>query len=123
MFIMADGYKVKIDDEDFDKISKYKWYFNQPLFNRSGLYVFTANRYQHKKDGSIKHHTIILHRLIMNAPKGLEVDHKLGNGLDLRKSQLRLCTRGQNTKNRRLNINNSSGFKGVNYNRNMEECD
>jgi hypothetical protein len=116
MFVKLAGYGVRIDDEDYDKISKYKWYFNKPLYLRNGLYVFISNKYWYELNGTLKHYTVTLHRYIMNAKKGEEVDHILGNGLDLRKSQLRICTRKQNAKNRRLNSNNSSGFKGVNYN-------
>ena len=54
-----------------------------------------------------------MHRLILNAKKGEQVDHINRNGLDNRKKNLRLCSHSQNGINRPFQKNNSSGFKGV----------
>jgi hypothetical protein len=42
-----------------------------------------------------------MHRLILNAPKGLEVDHKDFNGLNNTRENIRLCTRSENQKNKK----------------------
>ncbi|MGA2324331.1 MAG: AP2 domain-containing protein [Sedimentisphaerales bacterium] len=54
-----------------------------------------------------------LHRLIMNAPDGILVDHKNGDGLDNRRANLRLATHSQNQCNKRKKANTSSRFSGV----------
>lgn len=57
---------------------------------------------------------LYLHREIMKAPKGLVVDHINGNGLDNRKVNLRICTQGQNARNRRKRSDVSGSiYKGV----------
>ena len=54
-------------------------------------------------------------RVIMNCPKGKEVDHKNGNTLDNRHSNLRVCTHQENCRNRRPNKNCVSSYKGVSW--------
>ena len=54
-----------------------------------------------------------MHRLVMNAKDGMEIDHIFHKNNDNRKSQLRECTRSQNDMNRKINKNNTIGVAGV----------
>lgn len=56
-----------------------------------------------------------LHRNIANAKKGDYVDHIDGNKLDNRKQNLRICTNAENCRNRGMQANNTSGYKGVSW--------
>jgi len=58
-----------------------------------------------------------MHREIMNAPPERLVDHRDHNGLDNRKSKLRICTRAENTRNQRLHKRGSTEYKGVSWNK------
>lgn len=66
---------------------------------------------------TIKGRTVLLHRLILDAPVGTEVDHRNGDRLDNRRENLRLASRAQNASNRGLSVANRSGFKGVRWHR------
>ncbi len=55
-----------------------------------------------------------MYRLIMNAPKGMVVDHYDGNGLNNCRANLRICTRQQNAYNSRRS-GGTSQFKGVHF--------
>jgi len=46
---------------------------------------------------------------------GLVIDHINGNRLDNRKENLRICSRGENSRNQALSRGNTSGFKGVTW--------
>lgn len=60
-----------------------------------------------------KSKTFLLHRLIMDAPRGVKVDHRDGNTFNNCRDNLRLCSNGQNLRNRGKQSNNTTGFKGV----------
>jgi hypothetical protein len=91
-----------VDDEDYDKVmsaisKRAKWYYH--------LNKYAVNGDRRKS----------IHRVVMDAPKGMDVDHVNGNGLDNRKENLRICTRSQNMMNQKLKSHSVSGYKGVQY--------
>jgi len=96
-----------IDDEDEELVSKYKWQLDD---NRRGHKYAITNYYENGKRKSIR-----MHRLIMNPPKGVILDHINNLGLDNRKENLRMCNYSNNNWNRRKQFNGqtSSKYKGV----------
>jgi len=99
-----------VDAEDYDRLNKYKWCVSKtPRTN----YAMRRTKGKRVKGKRSKRKTILMHRFILNAPRGLVVDHINHNGLDNRRENLRLCTHVQNTQNRRPNRNTSSKYKGV----------
>ncbi len=89
------------DSEDYDKIRNTMWY--RSVQGAHGeAYVADCN--SHK-----------LHRVIMNAPADLYVDHNNLDTLDNRKCNLRICNHRDNLCNRALQPNNKSGVSGVSW--------
>mgnify|MGYP001565146240 CR=1 FL=1 len=104
------GYAL-VDDEYFEYLSQYKWYFHAGYAFRTSLI----------KKGEIKkgenNRSIKMHNVILKPPKKLYVDHIDGNGLDNRKKNLRICNVQQNAINAKIRKDNISGFKGVYWNK------
>jgi hypothetical protein len=99
--ILTKGYKTMVDDEDYEWLNQWNWYYN--------LY---ATRKIQKNN---KSNNIWMHRLIMNCPKNLVVDHINLDKLDNRKNNLRICNKHQNEMNRKLDKDNKTGFKGIKW--------
>lgn len=105
---LTQGKIAIVDDEDFERINKIKW--SASKYNKN---LFRAI-------GKIKGKRVIMSRMIMNNPKGYLIDHIDRNALNNKKSNLRLCNHSQNAINSTKNKNNTSGFKGVWWNKNSE---
>lgn len=56
-----------------------------------------------------------MHRVIMDAQQGEEIDHINGDGLDNRESNLRFCTHQENGRNTKKYRNSTSIYKGVSW--------
>ena len=100
---MANGHIAIVDDDDFSRVSQFKWQVNTYGYARRTMYNEARIRVDVK-----------MHRFIAGVTdRSIEVDHRNGNKLDNRKENLRLCTHSQNMMNRGANRRNKSGFKGV----------
>jgi hypothetical protein len=108
---LTKGYKAIIDADDVELVGRHNWYAVID-FRRDGsvrnIYAMT-----NIAAGRGKQKGILLHRLIMGNPDGLQIDHIDHNGLNCQKSNLRKATSSQNNHNARKRIDNTSGVKGV----------
>ena len=95
--------RVKIDNDDLEKCSKLTWHYAK---NKDSKYIQTR----------IKGKMIKLHRYIMNINNSnLVVDHINRNPLDNRKSNLRICSYKENSFNKSIRVDNTSGIPGVSF--------
>ena len=106
--LLSKGYVAIVDDEDFDFLNQWKW---QARFNKTSNSYY-ASRYE---GGRNNRKYIAMHRVVMNAPANMQVDHIHHNTLDNRKKELRLVTKSQNQMNSRINCKNKTGYKGVSW--------
>jgi hypothetical protein len=74
------------------------------------------------KDEAGKRKCLYIHRVIMDAPPHLHIDHIDTNKLNNTRENLRYATRSQNNAARNRMKSNTSGFTGVNLNRKHWEC-
>lgn len=99
---LSRGMEAIVDDEDYERISKYKW-----CITVNGY----ATRKRPLKEGN-KH--VLMHREILGTPSGFDTDHINGNKLDNRRVNLRVATRAQNSRNSRTPMKRSiTGIRGV----------
>lgn len=105
-----------VSDEWFTHLNKWKWF---AMRNKTSK-TFYAARHQwvHGKRTSKR---IYMHRVIMNARPGEQVDHKDGNGLNNLESNMRIASHSQNSFNTGLSKSNSSGYKGVSWSKGMKK--
>jgi hypothetical protein len=101
--------EVLVDAGDYEWLTQWHWH----AWWNTHAKRFYAARNELLPDG--KKTTIYMHREITNAPKGLHVDHEDHDSLNNRRYNLRLATCSQNSCNRGVPENNTSGFKGVNW--------
>lgn len=108
---LTKGRKAIVDWHDLEWLQKHKWYFKQSP-NGKGY----AARIELKSGQRI---LVAMHRAIfLHYNPGIvvaDIDHRNGDRLDNRLSNLRAASRQQNSGNRGANRNNKSRYKGVNF--------
>jgi len=101
---LTKGQTATVDAADFDWLSQWNWHAQWA----ERVKMFYAAR----TEGGTK---VLMHRAIKSATEDVEVDHKDHDGLNNRKGNLRTCTKDQNARNRKQQVNNTSGYKGVTW--------
>lgn len=102
---LTKGYEAVIDASDLGIVGRFAW---STLPKAHTIYA------QRKATGiNGERRTVRLHRAILNAQDGELVDHVDGNGLNNRRSNLRICNSAQSAQNRGRKVTNKSGYKGV----------
>lgn len=99
------GLFAQVDDEDFERVSEYRWSISSRK-SSSILYAVHTNQ---------DNRSISMHRFIMGCKNrdGKLVDHKDRNGLNNQKSNLRFCTHSENMSNRSSHKGSTSKYLGV----------
>ena len=101
---------AKVDDSDYESLSQYTWHERDGYVGRTS-YVGGGKE------------TILMHRQLHGLLPGdnMQVDHKNGNGLDNRRSNLRVGTGALNSQNLKPRRNTSSAYRGVSWDKNSSK--
>lgn len=95
--------EVRVDEPDFHYFNQWKWQANTP------------ERPYAQRCATIKgkQHKLYLHRVIMNCPPGLVVNHIDGDIHNCTRANLEITTSHRNSSVLRVNNRSRSGFAGV----------
>lgn len=94
-----------IDQIDEERVKKIRW-----TLNRGG---YAKGQIREEKNRA---KDVLMHRYILNAPKGVCVDHLDHKKLHNTRANLRLATFAQNAQNRTKKLHSSSKYLGVTFN-------
>lgn len=102
--IDSKGNEFWFDEDDFEKVKQYCWYKHR-------------NYFEAKVRSTDKH--ISLHKLVMDdLENNYDIDHiNTDAHYDNRKCNLRIVSRSENNRNKKIQKNNTSGVSGVHYNK------
>ena len=105
---LSQGKVAIVDVDDYPSLIRYKWCTAR---KPKTFYV----------SGKINGRSTFMHRFIMAPPKPMVVDHINHNGLDNRRSNLRICTTAQNARNCRPYAGKKVKYKGVSFNKSRKK--
>lgn len=100
---LSRGKVALVDADDYEWLSIHKWHYTSAGYANSSKLGY-------------------MHRFVLGLTESaLVVDHINGNKLDNRRANLRLATRAQNVMNQRTSAANSSGYKGVSWDKDVKK--
>jgi len=101
---LSQGKVALVDAEDYEELSKYSWYASSNGVNTTYAVMAGGGASMHRK---------IMEDYLDEIPDNLSIDHRNTNGLDNRKTNLRLANKSQQAANSIKQTNCSSVYKGV----------
>ena len=102
------GFEILVDEADLPILRNYTWY---AWASGNTRYAMTRG----EDEMPFGMHTLLVYGV--TRAHGKIVDHIDGNGLNNRRSNIRSASPRQNQANRKLSKNNTSGYRGVNFNK------
>lgn len=107
---LTQGYVALVDEGDYEMLVRFKW--SAHVKKRKDGSVLNVYAVRGERRGGVSH-PVLLHRALLGAQRGVDIDHIDGDGLNNTRGNLRVCSRSQNNHNSRLRPDNTSGYKGV----------
>lgn len=105
---LANGFVGKCDDEDYEQVSKHKWY---PVFTENKRKVYALTNV--KRRG--KWESMTMHKMVMGDFPGKHIHHVDEDGLNNMKENLEVVSPSEHMLTHLRRVDNRSGFTGVDY--------
>ena len=113
---LTQGKFALVDDQDYEFLMQWKWYAEK-YYNK----LFYAHRHSNKINYIIiQMHRVIAERMNLDV-ESKKVDHVDRNGLNNQRNNLRISTNSQSQMNQGIRKDNTSGYKGVSWNRRLKK--
>ena len=109
------GYEAVIDAADVPLVDGFNW--SAKVNRRKDGSIRTVYAFRMDLLPSGKKRMVMMHRIIAGTPNGFDTDHRDGDGRNNRRSNLRTATKAQNQHNARTRADNTSGARGVSWNK------
>lgn len=117
---LTQGQRTTVDDKDYPFLAQWKWY---AIKTRNGWYAARRKGLFEKGGKTVFMHNQLSKRMNLLIPEGSHVDHADRNGLNNTRKNLRVATHSENNINTGLLPTNTSGYKGVSWNKNSQRWD
>ncbi len=110
--ILTKGKVAIVDDEDFERLNAFKWFYLNSGYAGRGVYSAGGKRT-----------VILMHRAVFNLEKRqrnsigelIHIDHINHNTVDNRKENIRICTYSGNMSNKTAGKESTSNYLGVSW--------
>lgn len=112
---LTKGLVALVGDEDFEWLNQYKWHVHTAN-DKKRCQCYAARSV--RQSGKPRQRVQYMHKLILGADETKTlVDHKDGNKLNNQRQNLRIANSYENQHNQVKHCNNTSGYKGVSWNK------
>ncbi|MGL6208700.1 MAG: hypothetical protein ACRC14_02580 [Paracoccaceae bacterium] len=115
---LTKGYEAIIDAVDVPLVEGWNWRAQVSRRPDGSIRAVYATREAHE-DG--KSCAVYMHRTLLSVTPETDGDHIDGNGINNRRANLREATAAQNQHNQRTRADNTSGVKGVDWNKGRQK--
>ena len=110
---LTQGQHAVVDNDDWELVSRFNWCATK----KQHTFYAVAN-----SNKLFEQRNVWLHRIIMGiTDSSISIDHKDGNGLNNCRSNLRICDKQQNARNCKIHTRNTTGFKGVSFDKDIKK--
>jgi len=115
---LTQGYSTIVDDHNAFYLAGFKWC---AFKNRNGIYVIRFITIDGKYQRIFMHNEILITLMGLSIPSGMICDHIDQNSLNNQESNLRIATHSLNSFNSKIQSNNTSGYRGICWHKEVEK--